>query len=199
MMTVFGFYTVMVVACQSLEAPAFKKYKPKAISYALIDVSEIEPGRMKTVILRGFPVRIYRRTQSEILKLNRQQFLVYDQLSQKQDESQPTEEWQKALHQWKVSDVDWLNPNLRSHHEAYFVFFALSPISGCSIINGSAEDYDAQKQIKTTVNIFYDPCTNLGYDNAGRVFYNGIDAKQHLFVPPYQFTATGKLEINLAE
>ncbi len=199
MMTVFGFYTVMVVACQSLEAPAFKKHKPKAISYALIEVSEIEPGSMKTVILRGFPVGIYRRTQSEILKLNRHQFLVYDQLSQKQHENQPTESWQKALHKWKVPDTDWHNPKLRSHDEAYFVFFALSPISGCSIIKRSAENYDAKQQAITTVNEFYDPCTNLGYDNAGRVFYNSIDAKQHLFVPPYQITARSKLEINLAE
>lgn len=190
-----GFLAIGMVTCQSFSIPEYKKKRTIMPSRIEIDVSDLLPGEFRMSYQYGFPIAVYKRRDEEIISFKRHQFMIYDQLSQRQS-NEIENEFLEHLESFIEQDADWINKPWRSADPAYFVFFRLSPISGCGLRFITNEFEGGVNGSSYSTSISFDSCTNLRYDHAGRIFYNTIEAEQHLFVPPHRVTDKEKIIIS---
>lgn len=128
------------------------------------NVTSIAPGEQKTVLWRGKPVWIIRRTQEMLASLQKAEPLLSDPNSK--EPQQPT----------YISGAD------RSINPEYLVLIGVCTHLGCApTYRPEPGSVDA-----TWPGGFYCSCHGSRFDLAGRVFKN-MPAPINLEVPPYHF------------
>lgn len=148
-----------------------------------IDISELNPGQYLMEIWGGIPVFVYRRTAEDINSLIKYDYPV----NNKQFSSNLPERFS-----WLTSvieqDADWVMSAYRSLNKEYFVFIALSPISGCSV-HLKLPDHHWTYEKNPPDNWqggFFDPCQHIYFDFAGQIYPNDHSGIKFL-VPHHQY------------
>ncbi len=142
-----------------------------------VDIGSLRPAEKITVMWRGQPVWVLRRTPAMLASLNETQSLVADPDSKRTEF--PTPKW--AQNQW------------RSIKPEYLVVVGICTHLGCSPVDrftpgpqpSLPSDWDGG---------FLCPCHGSMFDLAGRVFKN-MPAPDNLVVPPYMYVTDTKLRI----
>lgn len=136
------------------------------------DISQLQPTEQLTVVWRGKPVWIIRRTQAMLDSLPKLNNLLRDPFSE-EDQQPPY-----AKNLWRA-----INPE-------YFVAVGVCTHLGCiptyrPDVGGVSPNW---------LGGFYCPCHGSSYDLAGRVF-KGVPAPLNLVIPPYAYLSEHKLII----
>lgn len=134
-----------------------------------IDVGELQPGRMLSVLWRQRPVWVLRRTQAQIAGLPRLNDRLKDPLS-KQPQQAP--------------DLPHWNPVQRSINPEFLLVVGICTHLGC--IPKYVPNSDSSALGANWPGGFYCPCHGSRYDLAGRVM-DGSPAPLNLPVPPYYY------------
>lgn len=137
------------------------------------DIGAIAPGEMKTVLWRGKPVWLLRRTPAMLAGLTAHNDLLADPESNRSD--QPG----------YCHNVD------RSSRPDMFVCVGVCTHLGCS------PTLRIDPEAKTDLGAswpggFFCPCHGSKFDLAGRVF-KGVPAPTNLVIPPYRYLSETKL------
>ena len=161
--------------------PLVKSMTPKVSTSALggpidVDISELKEGEQKTVIWRGKPVWIIRRTAAAVAGLLALNPLLRDPLSQ--IEQQPS----------------YAQNIYRSVRPDILVLYGVCTHLGC------APTYRPEKGSidESWPGGFFCSCHGSKFDLAGRVF-KGVPAPTNLEVPPYHFASQDKLVIGTSQ
>lgn len=139
-----------------------------------VEISDLAPGKMKTVEWRGKPVWILHRSEAMLASLDRDDGLLADPLSKQSQQPEYA-----------------ANP-VRSARPPYFVAVGICTHLGCVPVfrpEPGAPDLGANWP-----GGFYCPCHGSKFDLAGRVFEN-VPAPLNLVVPSYEFISDDKLRI----
>lgn len=144
-----------------------------------VDVNQLEPGEQITVMWRGKPVWVLRRTAAMLERMKHEHWI--DGL---RDPNSGVESQQPPYAQ---------NPT-RSLRPDIFVAVALCTHLGCVPLyrpdvagEGLGEDW---------MGGYFCPCHGSKFDLAGRVVKN-VPAPTNLVVPPHRFLGSGVLEIGV--
>ncbi|TXH44541.1 MAG: ubiquinol-cytochrome c reductase iron-sulfur subunit [Burkholderiaceae bacterium] len=140
------------------------------------DVSDLQPGAMKTVEWRGKPVWIVRRTPEQLAALAK----IEGELADPNSERKPDE----------LTPVYARNRH-RSVKEEYLVCVGICTHLGCS----PSSKFQAGPQPSLPDNWqggFLCPCHGSTFDMAGRVFKNK-PAPDNLEVPPHKYLSDTKI------
>jgi len=137
-----------------------------------VDFSVLKPTEQLTVIWRGQPVWIIRRTQAMLDSLPKLDYLLRDPLSL--EDQQP----------------DYAKNIYRSIKPEFLVAVGVCTHLGCiptyrPDVGGISPDW---------LGGFYCPCHGSIYDLAGRVF-KGVPAPKNLVIPPYMYVSDSTLVI----
>ena len=137
-----------------------------------LDISTLKPTEQRTVIWRGQPVWIIRRTQAMLDSLPKLNALLRDPLSE--EDQQPA--YAKNIY--------------RSIKPEFFIAIGICTHLGCiptyrPDVGGVSADW---------LGGFYCPCHGSLYDLAGRVF-KGVPAPKNLVIPPYQYLSESHVQI----
>jgi ubiquinol-cytochrome c reductase iron-sulfur subunit len=140
-----------------------------------VDISKIAPGMRLTVMWRGKPVWILRRTPEMLDNLPLLNDKLVDPLSKNQDQ-QPS----------------YADNLYRSIKPEYLVLIGICTHLGCSPTY--RPDVAPQDLGPEWVGGFFCPCHGSRFDLAGRV-YEGVPAPANLVVPPYHYLTDTRLII----
>lgn len=132
------------------------------------DLSRMEPGQLVTVEWRGKPVWILRRTPEIIDRLGRNDHLLLDPVSKRQQ--QP----------------EYCRNPLRSIKPEFWVAVAICTHLGC--VPSVRRDVAPPDLGPDWPGGFYCPCHGSRFDFAGRVFKN-VPAPLNLEVPPHKYVS----------
>jgi ubiquinol-cytochrome c reductase iron-sulfur subunit len=139
------------------------------------DVAGLRPGEMKTILWRGKPVWLLRRTQAMLAGLSDHNNLLADPNSS--DSQQPR----------YCDNID------RSSKAGLFVCVGVCTHLGCSPT--LRIDANAKADLGASwPGGFFCPCHGSKFDLAGRVF-KGVPAPTNLVIPPYRYLSDTKLVI----
>jgi ubiquinol-cytochrome c reductase iron-sulfur subunit len=138
-----------------------------------VDLSDIEPGQMKTVEWRGKPVWVLRRTPEMLATLPKLDGAVADPHSQR--DQQPA----YAQNEARARRPEWL------------VVIGICTHLGCSPTRVPAGNANPSVGADWAGG-FFCPCHGSTFDLAGRVFKNK-PAPSNLEVPPYAFLSDTRL------
>ncbi|MFK7997247.1 MAG: hypothetical protein AB8B87_24170 [Granulosicoccus sp.] len=140
-----------------------------AVPSKLVDISNLEPGEVDFLTWEGRPVLVYRRMDSDVVKLRTTDDRLRDPDSARSD--QPP----------------FAQNILRSETADYFVAIALGTGQGCTVshVPASGEAF----QGRAWEGGFVDSCGKDRYDFAGRV-YEDQYASKNLKVPQYAIDGT---------
>lgn len=139
-----------------------------------VDISKLESGKMVTVVWRGKPVWIVRRTEQNVADLPSNDAKLVDP-----DSAMPEQ-------------PDYANNKYRSINPEFLVLVGVCTHLGCSpTFRPDLAPADLGAEWKGG---FFCPCHGSKFDLAGRVF-KGVPAPKNLQVPPYQFLSEGLLLI----
>ncbi|GEM_PF-2137229 len=156
-----------------------------------LDISPLQPGQMMTFEWQGMPVSVYYRTENEIKALYEDNPLLADSNSEHQSRSDYLIKYHDTIH----LDSDWVKTPKRSVRAKYFVFLLPSPLQGCAVklnVNQfKGKELNAPEGWDGT---FFDPCDEVYYDAAGRVFKHD-KARYNLYVPNYHFISDSAIEL----
>ena len=144
-----------------------------------INVSKLEPGQLITVLWRGKPVWVVRRTPEALDALTGLDPVLRDPDSQVA-EQQP--EYARNRH--------------RSLKPEYLVLVGICTHLGCSpqyVVAAGAGRYNLGDDWPGG---FFCPCHGSRFDLAGRV-YPGVPAPTNLEVPPHRYLDGGRIEIGV--
>ena len=162
--------------------PFLKSLSPSAKAQAVggpvqVDLRSLRPGQMITVVWRGLPIWVVRRTAPMLEKLTRP-----DWLRQLSDPSSDVLEQQP----------DYARNPGRAIRDEYFVAVGLCTHLGCvPLFELQAED---SRFSDTWYGGFFCPCHGSRFDLAGRVVKN-VPAPTNLRIPPHTFVGEHRLEI----
>lgn len=139
-----------------------------------VDLTPLQPTQQLTVVWRGKPVWLIRRTQAMLDSLPKLNHELRDPFSE--ENQQPP--YAKNLH--------------RSIKPDYFIAIGVCTHLGCiptyrPDVGGVAENW---------LGGFYCPCHGSTYDLAGRVF-KGVPAPLNLVIPPHQYLS--EMEVLIGE
>ena len=137
-----------------------------------VDISPLQPTQQLTVVWRGKPIWVIRRTQTMLDNLPKLNSELRDPLSE--EDQQPP--YAKNLY--------------RSIKPEYFIAVGVCTHLGCiptyrPDVGGISPDW---------LGGFYCPCHGSKYDLAGRV-YKGVPAPKNLEIPPYAYLSESKVII----
>jgi ubiquinol-cytochrome c reductase iron-sulfur subunit len=137
-----------------------------------VDVSALKPTEQRTVVWRGKPVWIIRRTQAMLDSLPKLNALLRDPNSN--EDQQPP----------------YAKNTARSIKPEFFVAIGICTHLGCiptyrPDVGGISPDW---------LGGFYCPCHGSLYDLAGRVF-KGVPAPLNLVIPPYNYLSDTHVQI----
>lgn len=143
-----------------------------------LDISKLEPGAMTTVMYRGKPIAVVRRTAD---MLERLKALDSDKLRdpESREEQQP----------------DYAANELRSRRPEILVVESRCTHLGCSPTFKPGEDAGLGEDWKGG---FFCPCHGSKFDLAGRVYKN-VPAPLNLAVPPHRYLDDNTLLIGKTE
>lgn len=156
------------VGAAFVAAPFVQSWQPSARAKAAgapveVNVGEIEPGSRVTVVWRGKPVWIVRRTDSMLASLSK----VSDKLRDPESE--------------KDQQPDYCQNRERAIKPEFMVMIGICTHLGC------LPDYRPEaSQGSIDYPGFFCACHGSKYDIAGRV-YSGVPAPLNLPVPPYRY------------
>jgi hypothetical protein len=131
-------------------------------------------------------IGVYKRTQKEVSQFSKMSILVYDLFSTEQILSKF---WSKYINGHIgifAKDEEWLSIPQRSIKKDYFVFLMTSPIYGCSMKLITNEQAGKIIFPHSKPKGFYDPCSNISFDLAGRIYINN-KFKHHMFIPNHRY------------
>jgi len=137
-----------------------------------VDISQLQPTQQLTVVWRGKPIWVIRRTQDMLDTLGKVTDELRDPLSE--DDQQPP----------------YAKNEYRSIKPEFFIAVGICTHLGC-IPNyrpdkgGISPDW---------LGGFYCPCHGSKYDLAGRVYKN-VPAPKNLIIPPYMYLSDNEIEI----
>ncbi len=150
--------------------------KAKALGAPVkIDISEIQPGDVKTVAWRGRPVWVLRRTQEMLATLEKVRGNLADP-----DSKQPQQ-------------PDYISGDTRSIKPEFMVMLGVCTHLGCSPnkrTDAGASDLGGNSWLGG----FFCPCHGSKFDLAGRVF-QGVPAPLNIVVPPHRYESDTVLVI----
>ena len=137
-----------------------------------VDISNLKPGEQKTIIWRGKPVWIIRRTAEALASLS----LLTDKLSDPSSQIEQQPSYAQNTH--------------RSVRPEILVLYGICTHLGCAPTyrpdpGGIDEDWKGG---------FFCSCHGSKFDLAGRVF-KGVPAPTNLEVPPYHFISDSEIVI----
>lgn len=137
-----------------------------------VDISHLKPTEQLTVVWRGKPIWVIRRTQAMLDSLPKLDHLLRDPLSE--EDQQPP--YAKNIY--------------RSIKPDYFIAIGVCTHLGCiptyrPDVGGISPDWQGG---------FYCPCHGSIYDLAGRVF-KGVPAPRNLVIPPYMYLSESLVRI----
>jgi ubiquinol-cytochrome c reductase iron-sulfur subunit len=137
-----------------------------------VDISALKPEEQRTIMWRGKPVWVIRRTQAMLDGLPKLNHLLRDPDSE--EDQQPT--YAKNIY--------------RSIKPEYFVAIGICTHLGCiptyrPDVGGVTPDWPGG---------FYCPCHASMYDLAGRV-YKDVPAPKNLVIPPYQYMSDTLIKV----
>ena len=142
-----------------------------------VDISKLQPGEQITLLWRGKPVWVLRRTPVMLKRLTSVQLL-----SQLRDPESTVQTQQPKFAQNAY----------RAINSEYFVTIALCTHLGCT---PSFRPEIAPEDLGASwPGGYYCPCHGSRFDLAGRV-YKGVPAPTNLVIPPYQFLSETVIEI----
>lgn len=167
------------IAAVTTAVPFVESFAPSEAAKAAgapveTEISDLGPGKMKTVEWRGKPVWILHRNDAMLASLDRDKALLADPLS----------------HQSQQPEYA-TNP-ARSARPPFFVAIGICTHLGC--VPTFRPEPGAPDLGADWPGGFYCPCHGSKFDLAGRVFKN-VPAPLNLVVPPYEFISDGKLRI----
>ena len=146
-----------------------------------IDISKLDPGQLVTILWRGKPVWVVRRTSESLDALGTLDPLVRDPDSEVEDQ-QPR----------------YAQNRHRSLKPEYLVLVGLCTHLGCSpqyVVAAAADRYNLGGDWPGG---FFCPCHGSKFDLAGRV-YQGVPAPTNLEVPPHRYLDGLRIEIGVDE
>lgn len=164
------------VGAAFVAVPFIKSWQPSARAKAAgapvqVNIGELDKGALLTVIWRGKPVWIVRRTDEMLATLDKDVDFLRDPESQKKQ--QPP----------------YAQNKYRSIKPEYLVMVGICTHLGCSPKyrpNASHGDLDYSG--------FFCPCHGSKYDISGRV-YKGVPAPLNMVVPPYRYKSENVIVI----
>jgi ubiquinol-cytochrome c reductase iron-sulfur subunit len=127
----------------------------------MVDLSQLQPGQQHTVLWRGKPVSILRRTKTELYALQTQNEKLRDPLS------------------LVAQQPKYAQNKYRARHPEFMVWINICTHLGCT------PRYQPSLLTKEVAGL-YCPCHGSTFDLAGRVF-KGMPAPINLAIPPYYF------------
>lgn len=144
-----------------------------------INVSKLEPGQLITVLWRGKPVWVVRRTPEVLDTLS-----TLDPILRDPDSDVTDQQPEYARNQYRS-----LNPE-------YLVLVGICTHLGCSpqyVVAAGADRYNLGDDWPGG---FFCPCHGSMFDLAGRV-YPGVPAPTNLEVPPHRYLDGDRIEIGV--
>ena len=164
--------------------PFISSWQPSERARALgapveVNVSKLEPGQIVTVLWRGMPVWVVRRTVEALDALSGLDPMLRDPASEVQ-EQQP--EYARNRH--------------RSLRPEYLVLVGICTHLGCSpqyVVAAAADRYSLGGDWPGG---FFCPCHGSKFDLAGRVF-PGVPAPTNLAVPPHRYLDGERIQIGI--
>lgn len=165
--------------------PFVASWKPSARAKALgspveIDLAPLEPGAMVTVMWRGRPVYVVRRTPKLLERLPALANDLVDPTSLRSE--QP--EYARNLE--------------RSRNPEYFVVEGVCTHLSCAPAAALSGPSPRPEIVAAWPGGFFCACHGSMYDAAGRVF-KGVPAPANLPVPPYYFASPTRVVVGLNE
>ncbi len=165
--------------------PFIRALEPAADTVAAgvteFDVSEVEPGMMKTIMWRGQPIFVLHRTEEMLKSLYGHDDMLRDPLSRAIPEVQA--DWMKTREQ-RIT---------RAIKPEYLVVSGVCTHLGCIPVfephAGGGGDLP-----KRWPGGWHCACHGSNYDLSGRVF-KGVPAPYNLFIPPYRYTSDTTIRI----
>lgn len=142
------------------------------------DISKLEPGQRLTVVWRGQPVWIIRRTPELLEGMSELTTRLHDPDSTINPEQQPD---------YAANAVRAIKPEIA-------VLVGVCTHLGCApsfVPEMTPQDFDGEWK-----GGFFCPCHGSKFDLAGRVF-KGMPAPSNLRVPPYHFLDDNTVEIGV--
>ncbi|MDB5925335.1 MAG: ubiquinol-cytochrome reductase [Betaproteobacteria bacterium] len=153
--------------------PFVKSLEPSAAARAAgdpveVDISALGPGELKTVVWRGKPVWLLKRTSDMVASLGRDTALLADATSLRSDQPAACRNRYRSL-----------EPQLA-------VIVAVCTHLGCTPNLERVGDPGTAWLGNDWPGGFYCPCHGSKFDLAGRVFKN-VPAPTNLVIPPYAY------------
>lgn len=137
-----------------------------------VDISKLQPAEQLTVVWRGKPVWLIRRTQAMLDSLPRLNALLRDPNSE--EDQQPS--YAKNIY--------------RSIKPEFFIAIGICTHLGCI----PTYRPDVGSVSTDWLGGFYCPCHGSLYDLAGRVF-KGVPAPKNLVIPPYMYLSDSVVRV----
>lgn len=167
------------VGAAATAVPFLASWQPSARARAIgapveVEVGDMRPGELRTVLWQGKPVWILRRSEEIIRELSTIEDALRDPDSSV--EQQPA----------------YAQNEYRSRKPEYLILVGLCTHLGCApsyLAPGEENSFG-----DNWIGGFFCPCHGSRYDMAGRV-YKGVPAPANLVVPPYQFLSATKILI----
>ncbi len=176
--------TVAIAGVGAASIPFLKSLKPSAKAQAVggpvtVNLSYLEPGEQITLIWRGRPVWVLRRTPDMLDRLKHEHWI-----SMLRDPNSLVESQQPP----------YAANQTRSLRPEYFVAVALCTHLGCVPLY--EPDTSNDRLGKDWMGGYFCPCHGSKFDFAGRVTKN-VPAPTNLVVPPHRFLEADVLEIGV--
>ncbi len=158
--------------------------KTGSVQSYIIDISSMKERDFETFSWHGLSIGIYKRSQEDIIKLNRELLNITD--SNSLYKRKPAW-WNNSLSVYVIDySADWMHNNYRSIKKEYFVFIRKNPSRVCNIINTIEMRRRGRVRVKAIPSVFIDPCSNDRFDLAGRIYFNEF-ASKNLLIPSHEF------------
>jgi ubiquinol-cytochrome c reductase iron-sulfur subunit len=144
-----------------------------------VDIAALEPGNMLSVIWRGQPIWVVKRTAESLRRLQTHDDQLRDPSS------------------LEAQQPDYAQNPTRSIRPDLLVAVGVCTHLGCVPIYRPDVQY-GETRVEGWSGGFYCPCHGSRFDLAGRV-YRGVPAPLNLRVPPYQYLSDTKILIGTNE
>lgn len=162
--------------------PFLASLRPSARAAAVgrpvqVDLRLIQPGERITVVWRGTPVWVVRRTAESLRRMAEPDWL---------------NELRDPLSEVATQQPFYAQNAARSIRDEYFVAIALCTHLGCVPLYEPQPDESRSSSL--WIGGFFCPCHGSRFDLAGRVVRN-VPAPTNLVIPPHTFVGPDRLEI----
>jgi Rieske Fe-S protein len=195
---------ILLAAClifNSAEARDSQEADPDSLRNPLknviIDIRSIQPGERLVVAWSIYPVWIIRRSDSELVALDKEDSITLGDPAGKNLRSSFVHAFDDDPLLPRLLELDQValeGTPYRSFRKDIFVFVNVNPTSGCGT------NYVPAGAFPSWAGGFYDECSHQFYDLAGRVLQvNASVPAWNLYIPPHRYVNDHTLMIGLGE